>query len=195
VLFTIAIAKYELLDITPSLAAEDILSYMLDELIIFDNKGKIILASDSLFKNLGYRKNELISNSIDIVFDKDKSAIEKIIKDTNEKNKVKNVETSIYKKDGQKIKVSASCSIIKDRSGKNLGYLLVMRNISEILKLIEDLKQRTNELEQAKVSLVQRNEELEKLNRFMVGRERRMDDLKQQLQSKSSSENLDTEEK
>src|SRR4030042_2742077 len=63
-----AIAKYELMNITPFTAAENIISTMADSLILLDRQGNIATVNKATLDLSGYGKDELTGKSVEIFF-------------------------------------------------------------------------------------------------------------------------------
>ena len=116
----------------------------------------IILETNPAFEKLtGYKTEEIISKSIEEIFDK--KEIKELVKETLSKGFVEAKEISFFSKDGEKIPVSCSSVLRKEKEeggdGLSIGYFLSifdLRNIKEkeqtlinsqsaILNILEDV--------------------------------------------------------
>lgn len=88
-------------------------------------------------------------------------------------------------RDGRISPVLYNASVYRDESGEVIGVFAAARDVTEIRKLNEELEQRvherTLELEQANLKLKARTDELEAFNKAMTGREKRMIELKEEV--------------
>lgn len=202
-----AMVKYGLMTITPEMAAEDIIKTMTDYLVAVDNEKNITLANRACLEVLGYKKEELIGKRLEVIFPKDARLFDSISKNAN----LKNYETELLTKRNEKLPVSINSSSMKIRLKGTVGFILLMRDIRELKRVVTELeeakkqlenanlqlegkvKERTAELEKLKNSLellvTQRTEELnkkiaelEQINKLMVGRELKMTEMKKEIE-------------
>jgi PAS domain S-box-containing protein len=183
IILAIAISRHELLKITPILAASHILNNMVDQLVIFDRTENIILTSNSLRETLGYSQKELIHTKISALFKNGKEPIENIVKTMEKSDNIQDLSGTLNTKEGTEKPVSINVSKVKDRFGGGVGYLLIMRDKTEINKLVDKLKVKTRELEESKSELEDKNIELENLNKQLVRRELEMKDIKDKIRA------------
>jgi PAS domain S-box-containing protein len=154
---------------------------MLDQLIIFDLNEKIVLISDSVCNVFGYKQEELLNKHVDVLFGRESFIVKKIKKELGSKDYIRDLTITLTAKDKTKIEVSTNVSRIRDNFGKVIGYLIIMRDVTETNRLVDELKQKTDALEQSKSKLEAKNIELESLNKEMVGRELEMRQLKDKI--------------
>ncbi|RXG63407.1 PAS domain S-box protein, partial [Candidatus Atribacteria bacterium 1244-E10-H5-B2] len=110
------VAKYKLMVITPTLAADNIISTMADFLILLDRQGNIASVNKAVLDLSGYGKDELKGKSIEIFFrEKDfkSTLLDKAIK----KEAVRNYELNFKTKTGDHIPVIFSSSTMMDEVG------------------------------------------------------------------------------
>ncbi len=168
-----AIYKYNLFAVTPATAAETIIATMSDSLFLVDVDGKILQMNPSALDLLGYKEDELIGNSMDILFVEGQFGDE-LFKKLSESERVTNYETKYKTKSGEEIDISFSGSMIKDEEGKCMGIVGVAHDITE---------RKTREAQ-----LKEKIEELERFKKVNVGRELKMAELKKQIQQLKEKE-------
>ncbi len=194
VIIAYAMTKHRLMAITPEIAADKIISTMADYLVIADREKRIALVSDSTPRALGYEKGEIVGKPLSVIF-KRRGLDSEITGEIERSDYLENREARISTKDGKTMDVSINGSLMKD-SGSLLGYVLVMRDVTEINKLVKDLQKKTGELEKSKEELESKVKELERFNRISVGRELRMIELKKKIKElKEKLEEREQEDK
>ena len=141
-----AIVRYKFLTITPATAAENIIATMTDFLILLDPQGKIVAVNQSTLGALGYEKQELEGNTIDILFDG--GSVRSHQKDTILlKDVVENHSLMFMRKTGERLPVLLSSSALKDETGQIAGIVVVARDITERKRAEEALRKAHDELE------------------------------------------------
>ncbi len=129
-----AIWRYELFNLNPSVAAENILSAMPDSLILADMKGKIIRVNQAFTKFSGYNDKEVSGKQLPEMFLDQKSGedtITKLIQD----EEIKNVETILKTKTGEQRIVMFSGSVVRTKNGRDLGFTLVIHDVTQRKKM------------------------------------------------------------
>ncbi len=128
VLVVYAIWKYDLFNLNPAIAAENIIATMPDSFILTDSEGKILRANSALTNLLGYKENELTGKNISQLFTNKFSS--ELIKNTTPKQEIKNHETQIRTKSVTQKPVSVSASLIKSKRGKPIGITLIIHDLT-----------------------------------------------------------------
>lgn len=146
---TYAIVKYELFTITPTTAAESIVTTISDPLFLVDLDHKIHTTNTAACRMLGYELHELIGHPISKVFpqstgEESNTSFIKML----ETGVVHDVETSLITKEGTQIPVSLSWAMTRSKDGQTLGVTFVGRDITERLRFQESLKQARDELQE-----------------------------------------------
>ena len=122
---------------------ENIVNSMSDGLWVLDLQGNTIDVSPSMVKISGYdSKEELTKKSPMDITDKDdqgKTAL--IIKETLEKESFLG-ETSLIKKNGDKILISVSTSLLKNSDKKAIGLIGIIRDITRQKEIEKELNDR-----------------------------------------------------
>jgi PAS domain S-box-containing protein len=132
-----AIARYKFLIITPTTAADNILSTMYDSLILLNMAGEIITVNKAAADLLGYKPDELKGESVDLLFGKEELT-EDWFKNIASQRDLKNKELIFKTRQGKKIPMLFSVSTLRDHSGNPAGIVCVAKDISERKKLEEE---------------------------------------------------------
>jgi len=139
-----------------------------DSIVISDLDGKIIDVNEATLKMYGTDdKRDLIEkNSFDLIVPEEGEKALVGMKEVLEKGYVKGREYHIMTKDGSRIPVEMSVSIMKGVDGKPIGFVGISRDITERKKMEEKLRQYSEHLEE----LVQKRTEelLESEKRYSV---------------------------
>lgn len=144
-----------------------------DGIIYIDKHKKIIKANKALLKIGGYKKSDIVGKKISTLALKGiiaPSSLPKAIKAFTKR--IKGEESPPYNvilstKDGVKLNVEIHAAPIK-KSGKIVGTVAVLRDISSRGEIKRVLKRK--------------NDSLEKLNKVMIGRELKMIELKEKVE-------------
>lgn len=156
-----AIWRYELFSLTPADAADKIIGTMSDCLLLVDPQGKIITTNQTTLDLLGYQDQELTGHPVEVVFaeDQPKGAIHEK-EDTDSAYQVfSDIESSLRTKDQKRIPISLSSSVLHDKFGRNLGLILIARDITDRKITEKQLSLQSEKLKSA-------NEELLVLHSF-----------------------------
>ncbi|HEX3043520.1 MAG TPA: ATP-binding protein [Bacillota bacterium] len=132
-----AISKYQFLTLTPAYAASDILGAMSDSLILIGPDGKIIEVNTSALNLLGYSREELIRQPVEILFSShDASFFTEIVSHFQSKEGAFKDHRMFYRpKSGILIPVSFSGSVLRDPDRNLIGVIAVARDLRELLRL------------------------------------------------------------
>ncbi len=144
-----AIVRYKLIVISPSTAAENIISTMSDSLILLDKTGAVIIANKALENLTGRSLAQLVNKNPDFIFD-DKHKKISLPDEISKHEPVKNRELFFNTINNEKIPVLLSCTILRDNQNHISGIVCVARDISdrkryerEIIKAKEDAENAT----------------------------------------------------
>jgi PAS domain S-box-containing protein len=121
------IRRYRLVNITPELAAEEIIQAMDDALLVMDNEGIVRVANRSACRIFSRAENELEGASVAVlaqVFDADAGPLARRIVDGT----LRNHEYTAH--DG-KADVSLSSFIMRDAENRHIATVCMIRDISE----------------------------------------------------------------
>ncbi len=145
----------------PSLTADDIISAMVDSLILVGRDGRILKANRATFDLLGYKADELIGKPITKILPTSVGGstlfaifAEAGLRELLKNGYVRDVEIVYRAKDGQKIPMHFSGSEVREKNGELQGIVCVAKDLRE-------LKRAQEELSKTAESLASSNEALE----------------------------------
>jgi PAS domain S-box-containing protein len=133
-----AILKYELFTFDAAIAAENIVSTMPDSLILADMRGKMFRVNRRLVNFLGYGEDELIGESIIKLCVEGRRCTE-FFKELAEKRMINNYELTCKTKFGEEKNVLFSGSVVRSKTGRDIGIACVIHDITEHKKMQERL--------------------------------------------------------
>jgi len=128
------ILKHELFTFDAAMATENIISTIPDSLILADMKGKILKVNKRLVKFSGYNEDELIGNSMT------KLCTEEIyfanaLKELAEKRVINGYELTLKTKFGDQKNVLFSTSVVKSKTGRDVGLTCIIHDITKLKEL------------------------------------------------------------
>lgn len=157
-----AISRYRFLNLTPAIATNQIISGIMDMLILTGPGGDVTRTNRRVEELLGYREGELDGKPVsEIVMEKD------IIEDKMEKM-LKGIlpgcmcELTCLTKDGSPVPVSFSGSAIKDGEGDLAGIVIVAQDLRQTRQLQIEIAERKKMAE----TLIEANERLKELDKL-----------------------------
>jgi len=140
-----AIWRYKLFVLTPAAAAQSIISTMSDALLLVSPRGKILTANKAALSSLGYKENELIGESVEILFPEEErgkaSPKNPMLGQMLKTGSIREIETTFVTKDTRKLCISLSTYAMQGRDDVPHGIVCIARDITE-LKRAEEEKQR-----------------------------------------------------
>ena len=140
------IMRFRLIDLTPSFAAKHILETMEGLVAVVNLSGRISFVNRSLCELLGYKEEELNEKPITILFDiNDKNFIPNI----NKSWSLHDEEMEWRGRDGTKVELSVSASLIKDKKRDPAGIVYAATDITERKKYERELIKAKEAAEQA----------------------------------------------
>ena len=145
---------------------DNILESMIDTMIVVDLNGCIQTANRALSELTGYPRDELIGMPFENLLDDDadNSILEDGVDGLIKRETVHDNELYYITKDGEKIPMSFSGSVMRDHTETVIGFTCVAQNITLRKATESELKRRMNDIE--------------KFNKFMLGREKRILEVK-----------------
>lgn len=168
-----AIVKYQLLKVTFSVAAEQIISKITDLVILMDPEGKIINTNPQTENLLGYSESELQGNAWEFLVpddqdvEKTRNKLENLKESYNngqyDNQLLKSMEIGFKTKENGKIPVKSFLSLIKDKYGI-IGVLLVGQDLRQTRKLQHEIREKVK----AQKSARNQAEKLEILNQIII---------------------------
>ena len=122
---------------------DNIIRSMINTIVVFTLGGVIKTVNKATYDLLGYQEDELIGRSVNMIFS-EKFFESKGLYEVIKKGFVSNVENTYISKDGRKIPVLFSGSIMRDNHGKIQGIVCVAQDISK-LKIAEEALRESEE--------------------------------------------------
>ena len=156
----IGIWRYKLFSVSVSMAADSIISKMVDGLVVIDLERRIEIVNKSLLQMLGYIESELLGKRVELIIAHFKNGTESLSKLFNT-GSINDVETTLLKKNGVGLLVSLSWTILRDSKGTMRGMIFIARDITERERTREALEHARDELEKR---VNERTAELQKTN-------------------------------
>ncbi|MFB3889143.1 MAG: ATP-binding protein [Candidatus Bathyarchaeia archaeon] len=123
-----AIWKYGLFNISPAMAAENIIATMPDSFILTNPEGRILRANPSVANLLGYAENELTGKTVYQLLTEEQTV--NMLKSAAGKLEIRNHETYMKTKLATQKPVAISISTIENKKGKTLGLILIIHDLT-----------------------------------------------------------------
>jgi two-component system sensor histidine kinase/response regulator len=140
------IMRFRLIDLTPSFAANQILDTMEGLVAVVNLSGRISFVNRSLCELLGYKEDELQEQPITLLFElNDKNFFPNI----NKSWILHDEEMEWRGRDGTKVELSVSASLIRDKKGDPAGIVYAATDITERKKHERELIEAKETAEQA----------------------------------------------
>jgi PAS domain S-box-containing protein len=136
---------------------DNIIKSMTDTLIVMNPDGTIKMVNQATLKLLKYEsEEELVGQPIEKIFAKETP----FFKGSDSyiripKNLIKNYDTVYRTKQEIEIPINLSASTMRDKEGNILAIVCVARDMREIQKLIDDLRQAYKDLQDTQTQLIQ----------------------------------------
>jgi diguanylate cyclase (GGDEF)-like protein/PAS domain S-box-containing protein len=119
------VRKYELVALTPSLAAQEIIGTMADALFVCDRHGRIEFANRAAGTLLGYSESELSGKRIDDLLAQDRHLSNKL-----QRRSLRNDEYVFASSDGERIELTLSIApVVHD--GESAGAVIIGRDMRD----------------------------------------------------------------
>jgi PAS domain S-box-containing protein len=132
-----AIQRYQLIDIVPAFAANQILATMADPLAVCDANRRIRVVNHALCATLSYPQEELLGATIERLAD---SASVEQLGELLSLGTARDQEMVFQTRDQAPVAVSISISSLQDRAGNRVGAVLIARDIRERKQAEEALR-------------------------------------------------------
>jgi len=153
---------------------DNIIRSMIDILIVVDPDGKIRTINPVTVELLGYKEEELIGKPVTTIFVEEVTPFKSTrMKKLIEGGSIKDYDMTYRAKSGEKVPVSFSSSVMKDKDGNIICIICMARDITERKRMEEELKKRMRELEI--------------FQKVAVGRELKMIELKKRIKELEAS--------
>ena len=122
----VAFRRYDIVAISPSLAAREVIGTMADALFVCNREGQIQLANPAAERLLGYGENELIGRRLEDLLVKDDDAFSSSLR----RRTVRMEEHVFQGKNGQRVELMISIAPVVD-DGEAAGAIMIGRDMRE----------------------------------------------------------------
>ncbi|TFG01917.1 MAG: PAS domain S-box protein [Promethearchaeota archaeon] len=109
--------------------------------------GSIIYMNPAGFELFGYTKDEIQEIDVEELYYNKKDRYDKFIPAIHDKDRIKDFELKLKKKNGEPIACLLTSSARRNEKGEIIGYHGIIRDITESKQLRQELKQQRDELE------------------------------------------------
>lgn len=142
-----AMAKYQLMDIVPAIAANTIIETLTDSLFVLGQDKTILQVNQSTCDFLGYKRKDLLGQPVNLLFDSQSLGLEDTFVELLSYGKIYNHKLIYLTKARKKIAISLNASIIKNPEGKLLGIIGIARDITKQEKTEAEIKDKNRSIE------------------------------------------------
>ncbi len=139
VLMSRAVWRYRLLEITPALAAEQIIDTMADGVLVLDHEGIVRVANQAAVHLFGYPKDALVGKPLGTMLG-DRFGQEHI-NALAAMAVVQQHETLYHTEEGKTLALDVTGSVARDRAGHPVAFVFIARDITGRRQLEEQLRQ------------------------------------------------------
>lgn len=148
-LISYGIWKYRFPALTTAIAADEIVSTMSNFFILLDNKSNILNVNQATCDLLGYKMDELIGKSIELIFPANEmlSLLERLSNNLSRRTYITNLKSTFKLKSGDYVPVFLSISLIKSDTNEILGVVCVGSDITDIKEAEDKIKSSLKEKE------------------------------------------------
>lgn len=164
---------------------EDVVKSMVDALMVIDSQGKIKMLNRAFLELLGYKEEEIMGKPAEMIFAEVEGKkllfkgtyVEKLIKE----GFIKDFEMDFRSKEGEKIPMTFSGSMMKNSQGEIIGIIGVAKDLRETKRLLAEaaaaeaertkaaeLERAYKELQELQAQLIH-SEKLASLGRLAAG--------------------------
>ncbi|UCG78582.1 MAG: PAS domain S-box protein [Nitrospirota bacterium] len=159
VLIVISIFKYNLVELTPSLAASNIINTMHESLFVLDNEWTVRLTNTAAYRLTGINQRGLVGKAIWEIFDDESVTVG--LGETEGSKSIMHFDIKYVRKDGEPRNLNMSASALRHENGNLIALVCIVRDVTEEKLAAEVLLRSHNELE---AIVKERTSELEMTN-------------------------------
>ena len=134
------VARYELVRLTPSFAADEIFETLTDAVLVCDASGLIHLVNPAAVRELGRAESELRGRTLDRALDGDGHAREEVAARLLTRDGVRDHEMSLPGPDGPQ-EASVSSAPLRAADGATVGWVVVARNMGERIEALRSMRE------------------------------------------------------
>src|ERR687888_1629813 len=158
------------------LVADIIIANAPDPVFVSDLEGKILQANDAVSELLGFRKDEVVEQSLSrFISPEETREFTAALREVVERGVTRNARLNPRSASGEVIPTTLNASALRDLDGKVIGAIGILRDMRAYEQVVRDL-------EQSKAELQEKILDLEKFEEVVVGRELKMIALEKDLE-------------
>ncbi len=157
-----AISKYRQLEIAPRIATDEIISNIMDLLFLVTPRGKIARVNHRVAELLEYKEDELVDRPVSMLFLEKNIVEEKILKMYAGPHSRFCCEMHCKTSADVNIPVNISATLIKDREGDVVGFVIVAQDLRQTRQLQMEIDER-KKVEEELLQSYEKLKELDKL--------------------------------
>ena len=159
-----------------ALVADIIIANAPDPVFVSDLEGKILQANDAVSELLGFRKDEVLEQSLQrFISPEETREFTAALREVVERGVTRNARLNPRSASGEIIPTTLNASALRDADGKVIGAIGVLRDMRAYEEVVRDL-------ERSKTDLQEKILDLEKFEEVVVGRELKMIALEKELE-------------
>src|SRR5690242_14508776 len=157
--------------------AESLIENAPDPVFVSDLEGKILQANDAVSELLGFRKDEVVEQSLSrFISPEETQEFTAAVREVVERGVTRNAVLNPRSASGEVIPTTLNASALRDSEGNVIGAIGILRDMRAYEEVVQDL-------EQSKTELQEKILDLEKFEEVVVGRELKMIALEKELES------------
>ncbi len=147
-----------------------------DPVFVSDLEGKILQANDAVSELLGFRRDEVIEQSLSrFISAEETREFLAALREVVERGVTRNVRLNPRSATGEVIPTTLNASALRDSDGSVIGAIGILRDMRAYERVVRDL-------EKSKLELQEKILELEKFEEVVVGRELKMIALEKEIE-------------
>jgi PAS domain S-box-containing protein len=159
-----------------SLDADIIIANAPDPLFVADLDGKIIQANDAVSELLGFRRDEVLEQSLShFISPEETREFLAALREVVARGVTRNARLNPRSASGEYIPTTLNASALRDADGHVIGAIGILRDMRAYEQVVRDL-------EQSKAELQEKILDLEKFEEVVVGRELKMIALEKEIE-------------
>lgn len=136
------VVRYGLASFAPSFASAQVVDTMADPVVVADRAGTIRVANEALQRTLGYRPSELVGRPLRRLFPERGEGTDELPGELPPSGDVRR-EIRLRARDGSTLAASVAASPIRDPEGRDVGTVLVARDIRARRALERELRRQS----------------------------------------------------
>lgn len=155
-----ALRTYRITELSPQMAADDIIAHSMDALILLNEQGTVLQCNPIACRMTQCSEKELLGTSLSSFLHLNEIAFS--LKTGATLPELVGIETTIYGIYGEETPVRVFLSIIPDKLDEPLGYVLIAHDLTKTIQLKNEIIVRQN----TKAELMESNRSLKNLDRM-----------------------------